>query len=490
MEDNPFMRHLLDQKGFPALQDSALTRVHTSACTAQVPPSSPTLAQLIVAFLQQVLEQPEQEHRELTASAKLPRGRPPTLPMPQLWLAVLAGTIRQASHLSRSWRTLCLGPTGSFPAVQLTYEAVRKRLLSAGTEPLQQLFASLSVALTNWTLAPPPSALVVAAFAVQVVALDETTLDAVRRLTQQLRELPKGEPHLWVGKLAGLFDRRLQRGVRMPVRADVLAGCTVGVLTLLEGLPKGSLILADLGYFRYPWFDYRSSQGYFWVSRLKERATYQIKEVLAYDDPQGLLDAIVWVGKYRADRCGHAVRLLIFSSGGRQYGSLTNVLDPRQLSMREIAQWDARRWDIELAFKLLKCELGWQLWWAARPELIMIQVWVALILAPILHALHLHVAMQAEVEPFDLSLHVMVDLLGSMPAGPTPVVERLIDEGRLLGLLPPSTRTRIMVPELGPHMVCPVPVLKDLTRQARSAQRNGHPRTVPFVSRFLTQLLL
>jgi IS4 transposase len=112
------------------------------------------------------------------------------------------------------------------------------------------------------------------------------------------------------------------------------------------------------------------------------------------------------------------VRLLLFCSGGRQYGYLTNVLAQEQLSMQDLAQLYARRWDIELAFKLLKCELGLRLWWAARPELVLIQLWIALILAQLLHALQLHVALQAEVEPFDISLHVMVYLLGSLPAGP------------------------------------------------------------------------
>ena len=273
-------------------------------------------------------------------------------------------------------------------------------------------------------------------------------------------------------------------------RADVLAGCNIGVLTLLSGLPTGSLILADLGYFSFPWFDYLTEQGYFWVSRLKERTTYQLKEVLAYDDQQGLLDAIVWLGKYRADRAGNAVRLVLFSSAGRHYGYLTNVLDPTRLSMQDIAQLYARRWDIELAFKLLKCELGLQIWWAARPELVMIQLWIALILAQLLHALQLHVAMQAQVEPFDVSLHVLVELLGSMPAGPTPVLDRLIEQGRFLGLIRPSTRLQVIVPDVEPHRCCPVPDLHDLTRLARYAQRNGHPRTVPFVSRFLTQLFI
>jgi hypothetical protein len=117
---------------------------------------------------------------------------------------------------------------------------------------------------------------------------------------------------------------------------------------LLEGLAPGSLILADLGYFSFPWFDYLTGQGYWWVSRLKEGVTYEIKEVLAYEDHTGLLDAIVWLGRYRADRAAHAVRLVSFSFHGTQYRYLTNVLSPTHLTMRDIAQLYARRWDIEI----------------------------------------------------------------------------------------------------------------------------------------------
>src|SRR5260221_14006818 len=250
MEDNPFMKHLYSQKGFPGMHDTALTQVQTNTCTPHLTASSPSLAQHIVTFLDLGLVQAPHECTEMATAGKRPRGAPAKLPMQQLWLGVLAGTIRQAKHMSSIWRNLCLENTGTFPAVHLTYEAIRKRLLAAGTQPLQQLFASLSVALASWALAQQPSALGVAGCATQVVALDETTLDAVRRLTQELRDLPKGDPHLLVGKLAGLFDLRLQRWVRMQFRADVLAGCNIGVLTLLAGLPTWGLLLAGLGYFR------------------------------------------------------------------------------------------------------------------------------------------------------------------------------------------------------------------------------------------------
>ena len=472
------------------MHDTAVMPVQPSACIPPTRPPSASLAQQIVALLEELLVQSEGPSSSLMTNGKLPRGRPPTLPLEQLWLALLIGVIRHAKHISTIWRTLCLETTGSYAVVHVTYEAVRKRLLAAGTAPLQRLFETISHALAQRSLSQPPSALTLAPFASQVVALDETTLDHLQRLTQDLRDIPDGDPHRIPGKVAGLFDLRLQRWMRVQFRADVLAGCNTGILLLLEVLAPGSLILADLGYFGFAWFDYLTDQGFFWVSRLKAKTTYEIKEVLAYDDHSGTLDAIVWLGTYRADRAAHAVRLVIFSFHHTQYGYLTNVLDPQQLSMQEMAQLYSRSFDIELAFKLLKCELGLHLWWGARSEVVMIQLWLALILAQVLHALQAHVALQAEVEPFDVSMHLLVELLGTMADGPTPVIERLVQQGRFLGLIRPSPRVQVVVPAVPPYTLRPALSLTDLVRRARYAQRNRYPRIAPFLSRFTTQLLI
>lgn len=470
------------------MDDTALMQVQADGALPYIQPRSPSLAQQLVHVLQEVWLLSEHE-RQVLAPERRRRGRPPRLPLPQLYLALLIGVLGQTVHLSTIWRRLYLTPTGTFAPVQLTYEAVRKRLLNAGTAGLQQLFEAVSHGLAHLSQQPAP-ALSLAPFATEVVALDESTLDRVRRLTADVRDLPTGDPHLLPGKLAGLFDLRRQCWMRVQFRADVLAYCNTGILLLLEGLAPGSLILADLGYFSFPWFDYLTGQGYWWVSRLKEGVTYEIQQVLAYDDATGLLEAIVWLGKYRADRAAYPVRLVGFSSHGIQYRYLTNVLSPAQLSLHDIVQLYARRWDIELAFKLLKCELGLHLWWGARTELVMIQLWLALILAQLLHALQLHVAMQAEVAPFDVSMHVLVELLDLMPLGPPSIITRLVQDGRALGLIRPSSRLQVVVPEIQPHMLCPAPDLTDLKRHARYAQRNPHPRAAPFISRFSTQFLI
>ena len=446
----------------------------------------PALAQQLLGFLQMLLAQPgvpvPLSHRG--------RGAPPKLLSQHLCLALLQGVLCQARHLSTIWRLLVLQPVGSFAPVHVTYEAMRTRLLRSGPALLQDCFQTLSRALGQWMAGQAPPGPVLAPFARAVLALDETTLDALRRLTAPLRGLPAGDAHLLPGKLAGLFDVRTQRWVRLQFRADVLAGCNIGILLLLEGLAPGSLILADLGYFSFPWFDYLTGQGFWWVSRLKDHVTTDLVQVLAYDDHTGFCEALVWLGTYRADRAAQVVRLVSFSWQGQQYRYITNVLDAAQLSVSEIVELYARRWDIELAFKLLKCELGLHLWWGARPELVLSQLWIALILAQLLHALQVSLAWQAGVDPFDVSLHVLVELLPVVAGGQASIVDRLLSEGRFVGLIRPSSRIQRQVPTGDPQHWPAVPAEPPPPRRARYAQRNPHPRPGPFVSHFTTQLLI
>ena len=142
---------------------------------------------------------PGKARRSARSSSELeerPRGRPPLLSLQQLYLALLMGVLQQTSHLSTIWRQLYLEEIGTFAPVQVTYEAVRKRLLSAGSSALAHLFETVSVGLTQWSQALQLSALSLAPFASQVVALDESTFDRLRRLTTDLRDVPAGDPHL------------------------------------------------------------------------------------------------------------------------------------------------------------------------------------------------------------------------------------------------------------------------------------------------------
>ena len=85
---------------------------------------------------------------------------------------------------------------------------------------------------------------------------------------------------------------------------------------------------------------------------------------------------------------------------------------------------------------------------------------------------------------------LLIELLSVVPTDSTPIVEPLVQPGRFLGLIRPSSRTQIVVPEPQSHLPSRLPHLNDGVRHARYAQRNPHPRTAPFVSHFLTQLLI
>jgi hypothetical protein len=453
----------------------------------QVVPVTLSLKEQMVSFLDQMLAV---SSLEPVPAGKRGPGRPASFSLNHLWLALLIGILSQADGLRRVWRSMVMGPMGSFPMLTVTYEAVRSRLLAAGTASLQEFFVLISAHVQRVLSCEQVSALSLASFAPQVVALDESTLDQLKRLTDDLATVPDKDPHLQPGKLAGLFDLRLQQWVRLQFRADVPAGCNVGILELLSGLARGSLILADLGSFSFPWFDYLTEQGFFWISRLKERTSYTVQQIFYQDKDRGVLDALIWLGAYRADRAAYAVRLVQYQLAGKTYSYLTNVLDPAQLSMLEIAQLYARRWDIELAFLTLKREVGIALWWGAKQQIVLIQLWLALILAQILQALRLQIALQAGVEPFDVSMHLLVELLCTTSAQGTALVPTLVERGRFLGLIRPSRRKLIVTPARELEHICSSFEGAPPPRRARYAGRNGHGPRKPFHPRFTSQFLL
>jgi hypothetical protein len=153
---------------------------------------------------------------------------------------------------------------------------------------------------------------------------------------------------------------------------------------MLANLPPGSLIVADLGYFGFRWFDDLTDGQYWWVSRLRAGTSDEIVHTDYQDDES--FDGLVWLGKHRADRAKHAVRLVQFRVGEQTHAYLTNVRDPQSFPLAEVARVYGRRWDLELAIKLVKRELGLHLLWSAKPVVIAQQVWAALCLAQILHA--------------------------------------------------------------------------------------------------------
>lgn len=269
--------------------------------------------------------------------------------------------------------------------------------------------------------------------------LYETILDPVARLLAPLRALPTGDPGLVPGKIAALCDVRLPQWRDFRFLPDAAENCQVHASDLLRTVLTGSLLLFDRGSFSFPWFDARSRQGYWWISRQRERVRYSVLHV-SYQQGETFA-GLVWLGATR-DQAACAVRLLHFRLGGTLYRYLTNVRKPLVLPLAEMARLYARSFDIELAFRLLKEHLGLRLVFSSKLLVIQQQCLACLLLAQLLPAFQVELAARAEVDPFDISLPLLLKALPILMRRRQDPMTLLVAHGQQMGIIRPSTRKR------------------------------------------------
>ena len=423
---------------------------------------SPTLGD-VEAFLAAVVQDLEPD------PAQPKPGRPRILPALALWSGVLVCVLHGASSQLALWRLLTQRGLWFYPRFPVTDQAVYKRLECAGPSPLATLFTQISTLLAA-RLAPfMPTDL--APFASGVYALDQTTLDPIARRLAPLRGLPARSIDLLPGRFAGLFDLRRQQWHTLNYLDNPVQNEKVAARDLVATLPAGALILADLGYYSFAWFDHLTDQGYHWLSRLRAGGSYTI--IHRFYEAGDTLDALVWLGAYRSDQAKHAVRLVQYRHNGTLYRYVTNVCDPRTCSLQDLARLYARRWDIEMAFQLVKEHLGLRLLWSSKPAVILHQCWAVLIIAQILQALRLEIAGRAEVDPFEVSMPLLVAELPQLLADGIDPVAYFVERGREAGYIRPSRRTIIHAPAIAPDLLAVPPPDLVTIRTPRYAGKIG-----------------
>ncbi len=396
------------------------------------------------------------------------RGRPRVLPAVALWGGRTVCVLRGWQSQKALWRLVAATGLWHFTPFPVSDEAIYKRLAAADPSPMAGFFADLTALLVE-RLAPHADR-TLAPFAAEVLAIDQTTLDPVARTLPTLRGVPPGDDRLLPGKLAGVFDVRRPLWRRIEHLPDPRQNEKLACRALVAGLPRHSLLLFDLGYFAFAWFDDLTADGFLWVSRLREKSSYERRHVF-YEDGE-TLDALVWLGAHRADRAKYAVRLVQFRRGPTLHRYLTNVLCPRRLPLAEVARLYARRWDIELAVNTAKTDLGLHLLWSSKPAVILHQVWAVLAIAQLLQALRLLVAATAGVEPFDVSLPLLVRYLPQYAARGGDPIAAFAADGRRLGFIRPSRRIRPAVPAVPAERLRSPPKGLRLVRTPRYARRN------------------
>jgi IS4 transposase len=377
------------------------------------------------------------------------RGRPAVLPAALLWAGMLVCILRHDASQRAIWRLLSAHGLWDYPRLAISDDAVYQRLARSGPE----MMATLCGEITDLLHATSAGDLTLAPFATEVIALDETTLDQVPRSRSALRAIPRGDDRLMPGKISATFDLRRQLFRRIRLGTDYRENEKVAAREMLDDLPEGSLILADLGYFSFPWFDALTDAGHHWVARLRGKTTYTVEHV--HWERGGNRDALIWLGAYRADKAKHLVRLVEVRHGRTTRAYLTNVTDPFVLPMADVVRLYARRWDIELAIKTLKTDLGLSVLWSAKWPVIQTQIWAVLLIAQIAFHLRFLIAAKAGVDLFDVSLALLLKELPHFAARGEDPVTAIAGLGAAGGFIRKSRRIVYELPE--PDQIIPPP---------------------------------
>jgi hypothetical protein len=371
------------------------------------------------------------------------------------------------------WRIITKSCLWHYPKVSVTDEAVYRRLAKEGVEPLQHLFSYIRIALAARLMPYEDHSL--APFAPHIYALDATTLDQVARRLPALRGKPPGDRNLLPGKLSTLFNVRTQQWQTIHYVANPCENDKVAARDVVNGVPPGSLIVGDLGYFAFAWFDDLIDMGLNFVSRLRNKTSYKVLHT--YYRQGDTFDGIVQLGAYRANRMAHAVRLVTFRQGNTLFQYITSVMDPKMFPMADIAHVYARRWDIEMAFKVIKRHLGLHMLWSAKTTVILQQAYSVLIIAQIIHALHVEVAARAGVDIFDVSLPLLIEYMPFFARNGEDPVAAFVQHGREMHFIRPSRRIAIITPTIPDERLIPLPPGIEINFQPRYDNRKCGKRT-------------
>lgn len=210
-------------------------------------------------------------------------------------------------------------------------------------------------------------------------AVDGTTLTALFRKLQSLQAAPDAP---LAGHLVAVVDLISHLPAKLWFFEEPSTNDKVAIPDLLAWLVPNSLIVFDMGYFSFPFFDALTEAKCWFVTRLRNKTSYQVQRVLI--DRPHFKESIVQLGKYRSNPSKYPVRLIEVYLGKQWYRYITNVLEPKQLSAMEVIAVYGCRWHIETTFLLVKRLLNLAYLWVGSLNGVQLQVWATFLFYAIL----------------------------------------------------------------------------------------------------------
>lgn len=167
----------------------------------------------------------------------------------------------------------------------------------------------------------------------------------------------------------------------------------------------GTIVVDDRGYNDYHLFAKWTTEDVFFVTRMKDNATYSVIEERKVPQHRPVLkdEIILFTGPGAAEKCPYPLRRIEFTDAEKEltFVFLTNHM---RLGATTVAAIYKDRWQIELFFKALKQNLKIKTFVGTTPNAVKIQIWTALIAMLILRYLQLKAT-------FNWSLSNLVALL-------------------------------------------------------------------------------
>ena len=141
-------------------------------------------------------------------------------------------------------------------------------------------------------------------------------------------------------------------------------------------LPKGSIVVEDMGYTDYDRYAQLTAQKIFFVTRQKRNARYEVLERRKVNKKQGLLsDQTI---RLEAQECPIPLRRIAYrdAATGRRYVFLTNHF---KLAAKTIADIYKERGQIEIFFRVIKQNLRIKAFIGNSENAVLSQIYAALI---------------------------------------------------------------------------------------------------------------
>lgn len=227
------------------------------------------------------------------------------------------------------------------------------------------LSASLTMQLSQARRAPR------LALPQRLLSLDSTVID----LCAKLFDWAKYRKTKGAVKLHLLLDHE---GL-LPHYAVITEGRTsdIGVARKLT-LPAGSMLVFDRGYCDYAWFAELDNNGVHFVTRLKEKAAYEVLETQTAKGKNVLSDENIVFHQQATAKNESFFRVVQYwdETTQRQFQFLTNH---HELPAETIAAIYKERWQVELFFKALKQNLRIKSLVGTSANALKTQIWTALI---------------------------------------------------------------------------------------------------------------